>query len=144
MVRLALYLRTGESRKEAEGQRPGRAEACETPQTTCKLIAAGRCPAGSAMTVAPEIELVKTALLYGDRVTLLSPVTTMLLDVAALERFSPLQQIDLVRRVAPYLSNGAELAASEVGLDQLEDFLRRSARSASPSDRLVRGSAPYC
>lgn len=145
MVRLALYLRTGESRKEAEGQRPGRAEACETLQTTCKLIAAGRCrPAGSAMTVAPKIELVKTALLYGDRVTLLSPVTTMLLDVAALERFSRLQQIDLVRRVAPYLSNGAELAASEVGLDQLEDFLRRSARSASPSDRLVRGSAPYC
>jgi hypothetical protein len=66
---------------------------------------------GSAMTVAPEIELVKAALLYGDRVTLLSPITTMLLDVAALERFSPLQQIDLVRRVAPYLSNGAELAA---------------------------------
>jgi hypothetical protein len=90
------------------------------------------------MTVAPEIELVKAALLYGDRVTLLSPITTMLLDVAALERFSPLQQIDLVRRVAPYLSNGAELAASEAGLDQLEDFLRRSARSASPSDRLLR------
>ncbi|MGA8352563.1 MAG: hypothetical protein WB698_00155 [Solirubrobacteraceae bacterium] len=93
---------------------------------------------GSAMTVAPEIELVKAALLYGDRVTLLSPITTMLLDVAALERFSPLQQIDLVRRVAPYLPNGAELAASEAGLDQLEDFLRRSARIASPSDRLLR------
>ena len=90
------------------------------------------------MTVAPEIELVKAGLLYGDRVTLLSPITTMLLDVAALERFSPLQQIDLVRRVAPYLSNGAELAASEAGLDQLEDFLRRSARSASLSDRLLR------
>jgi len=39
MVRFALYLRTGESRTEAEEQRSGRAEACETPQTTCKLIA---------------------------------------------------------------------------------------------------------
>jgi hypothetical protein len=43
MVRFALYLRTGESRTEAEERRSGRAEACETPQTTCQLIAAGRC-----------------------------------------------------------------------------------------------------
>jgi len=32
---------------------------------------------GSEMTVAPELDLVKAALLYGDKVTLVSPVTTM-------------------------------------------------------------------
>jgi len=125
---------TKRKRRGPAGPKPARRR--KQPANSLQLVVAAQ--PGSAMTVAPEIELVKAALLYGDRVTLLSPITTMLLDVAALERFSPLQQIDLVRRVAPYLSNGAELAASEAGLDQLEDFLRRSARSASLSDRLLR------
>jgi hypothetical protein len=93
---------------------------------------------GSSLTVAPELGLVKAALLYGEKVTLLSPITTMLLGVEALEHFSPLQQIDLVRRVAPYLSNGAELAESESGLNQLEDLLRSTTHSASLSERLLR------
>lgn len=80
----------------------------------------------------------KAALLYGEKVTLLGPITTMLLGVEALEHFSPLQQIDLVRRVAPYLSNAAELAESESGLNQLEDLLRGTARSASLPERLLR------
>jgi hypothetical protein len=56
---------------------------------------------GSLITVAPEQDLVKAALLYGDRVTLLSPVTTMLLRVEGLGHLSARQQIELARRVAP-------------------------------------------
>ncbi len=89
---------TKRKRRGPAGPKPARRR--KQPASSLQLVVAAQ--PGSAMTVAPEIELVKAALLYGDRVTLLSPITTMLLDVAALERFSPLQQIDLVRRVAPY------------------------------------------
>ena len=59
---------------------------------------------GSSMDLAPEIELVKAALLYGDSVTLLSPVTTMLMRAEGLRNFSLLDLIQLVRRCAPVLS----------------------------------------
>ena len=58
---------------------------------------------GSEMTVAPELDLVKAALLYGDKVTFVSPVTTMFLRVDGLQRLSPRQMIELVRRTAPVL-----------------------------------------
>ena len=90
---------------------------------------------GSVLTVAPEVELTKAALLYGDRVVVISPATTMLLGTEALERFSPAQQIDLVRQVAPYLLNDGEAATFLSGLDQMEQL----SRIRSPGGRLVRG-----
>lgn len=93
---------------------------------------------GSAVTVAPELDLVKAALLYGDKVTLLSPVTTMFLRVEGLQRFSPRQQIELIRRVGPIITDPVEFAALESGLDQVAEFLRTSARGGSLGDRLLR------
>lgn len=93
---------------------------------------------GSSMSVAPELDLVKAALLYGDKVTLISPVTTMLLRVEALDRFSPRDQVELIRRVAPVLLPADQVPEFEVGIAQVDDFLRTSARGGSGSDQLLR------
>jgi hypothetical protein len=90
---------------------------------------------GSDLTVAPEVELIKAALLYGDRVVVISPATTMLRGAEALERFSLAQQIDLVRQVAPYLLNDDEAAKFLSGVDQMEEL----SRVRSPGGMLVRG-----
>lgn len=92
---------------------------------------------GSGMTVVPELDLVKAALLYGDKVTLISPVTTMLLRVEGLRRFSPRKQIELVRRVAPILMP-AQTPEFAQGLEQVDEFLRRSSRGGgSFGDQLL-------
>lgn len=93
---------------------------------------------GSSITVAPELDLVKAAVLYGDKVTLISPVTTMLLRIEGLERFSPRQQIELMRRVAPILIPPNELTDFQLGIEQVADFLRSSARGGSGGDRILR------
>lgn len=92
---------------------------------------------GSDATVAPELDLVKAALLYGDKVTLISPVTTMLLRVEGLQQFSPRQQIELMRRVAPILMPADQIRAFEQGLEQLDDFVRTSVRGGSFGDQLL-------
>src|ERR1039458_6835953 len=78
---------------------------------------------GSSLTVGPELDLVKAALLYGDRITLISPLTTMLLRVETLEGFSPHQLLELVRRVAPIL-DPAQSSSLERGLQEVERHLR--------------------
>jgi hypothetical protein len=93
---------------------------------------------GSSFTVSPELNLVKAALLYGDRVTLISPVTTMLLRVEALERFSLHDQIELIRRVAPVLLPADQVPQFENGIAQVDDFLRTSSRGGSVGDQLLR------
>jgi hypothetical protein len=93
---------------------------------------------GGSLTIAPELDLVKAALLYGDKVTLISPVTTMFLRVEGLKRFTPLQQIELMRRVAPILTSPDELSDFEQGLEQVENFLRKTARGGSGGERLLR------
>lgn len=93
---------------------------------------------GSSLTIVPELDLVKAALLYGDKVTLISPVTTMFLRVEGLKRFTPLQQIELMRRVAPILKPPDELSDFEQGLEQVENFLRKTARGGSGGERLLR------
>lgn len=86
--------------KHKRGHRSLRHSNAVTSGTFRMVVAANP---GSGMTVVPELDLVKAALLYGDKVTLISPVRTMLLRVEGLRRFSPRQQIELVRRVAPIL-----------------------------------------
>ncbi len=93
---------------------------------------------GSDLTAAPELDLVKAALLYGDEVTLLSPVTTMLLRVENLEKFSPSQQLALMRRVAPILMAEDDVPEFERSLDEISGYLRASARGASLGDVLLR------
>lgn len=93
---------------------------------------------GSEVTVAPELDLIKAALLYGDKVTLLSPVTTMFLRVEGLERFTLDQQLDLMRRVAPILMPPEDVPEFEEGIAKVDEFLRSSARGGSIGDRLLR------
>lgn len=94
---------------------------------------------GDEITVAPELELVKAALLYGDRVVLISPTTTMLLGVEALEHFSPTQQIELIRQVAPYLMEANDLRGFQSGIEQIDELLKVTSGARSPASRLVRG-----
>lgn len=93
---------------------------------------------GAELSVAPELDLVKAALLYGERVTLLSPITTMFLRIEGLQRFSARQQIQLIRRLAPVLTDADQHSQLEQGLGELDDFLRRSARSRSLGDQILR------
>jgi len=86
---------------------------------------------GSLITVAPEQDLVKAALLYGDRVTLLSPVTTMLLRVEGLGHLSARQQIELARRVAPIVLPPDQVPDFEQRIEQLDEFLRSAARGST-------------
>ncbi len=86
---------------------------------------------GSSISVAPELDLLKAALLYGDKVTLLSPVTTMFLRVEGLQKFSPREQIELLRRVSPILMPADEVPAFQAGMDEVDNFLRSTARGGS-------------
>jgi hypothetical protein len=82
---------------------------------------------GTEVTIEPELDLIKAALLYGGEVTLLSATTTMFLGVEGFSQFSMTEQIKLIRKVAPYLLEEKERADLVEGIDQLEAVL--SARS---------------
>jgi len=84
---------------------------------------------GPSIDVGPELDLVKAALLYGDSVTVISPVTTMLLRAEKLEHFAPPQQLELVRRLVPVLVPPDQLPEFERGLAQLDQVLRSTPRA---------------
>ncbi len=83
-----------------------------------------------------EVELAKAALLYGDKVVLLSPATTMVATVEEIAAWSLEEQLRLIKIVAPYLSDGPSLGTLESTLDQLEQGLKRNRRA--PGFRLIR------
>jgi hypothetical protein len=95
---------------------------------------------GSSVTVVPELDLVKAALLYGDEVTLLSPVTTMFLRVEGLQRFSPRQQIELMRRVAPAIMPAEDVPAFQDGMAEVDDLLRSTARGGALGEKWLRAA----
>jgi hypothetical protein len=79
---------------------------------------------GSAIvSIEPELGLIKAALLYGDEVTLLSPVTTMFLGVEQWGCFSMIEQLELIRKVAPYMTDH-NLAVVSESADKIESILR--------------------
>lgn len=78
-----------------------------------RMVAAAN--AGPGLSVGAELDLVKAGLLYGDKVTLLSPATTMLLRAEGLEHFTLRQLFELLRRFAPTGLPPAELAQFEHG-----------------------------
>jgi hypothetical protein len=82
----------------------------------------------SEVSIEPELGLIKAALLYGDEVTLLGAVTTMFLGVEEWGRFSVLEQLRLVRKVAPYMTdhNFDEVVN---GADTIESILTGGGRS---------------
>lgn len=90
----------------------------------------------SDMTISSELDLIKVALLYGDRATIISPLTTLLLGVEAFEKFSILDQIELVKRAAPVLMSIEDAHSFEVGAEQLQELIRAARRDGTPVDRL--------
>ncbi len=80
----------------------------------------------------------KAALLYGDKVTAMSPLLTMLLRVEELGKLKPLELIELMRRVSPYLLPAGEGAAFVRGLEQIEKFLKPGGGGTPLTGRLVR------
>jgi hypothetical protein len=79
---------------------------------------------GPQLSAATELDLVKAALLYGNKVTVISPFTTMLLRMEGLRRFSASQHIELMRRLAPVLLPPGEVADLEPVMDRTSELLR--------------------
>lgn len=92
---------------------------------------------GASVTVVPELDLLKAALLYGDKVTVLSPVTTMFLRVEGLQKFSLREQIELMRRVAPLLMAAEDVPAFQDGIAEVDKFLRSTGRGSSAGQQLL-------
>jgi len=107
------------------------------PADTFRVVVAAA-PNGS-LTIAPELELIKAALLYGDAVTVLSPVTTMLLRVSDLGRFDVQKQIGLIQRIAPYLMDAGEAAQFDSGVEQMLASLRKGRGRLTREDLILRG-----
>lgn len=87
--------------------------------TTPLHIAVGSAPVGSiAAGVRKDLALVKAALLYADRVTLRSPVTTMLVAVAALRNLTLEEKVELIVNLAPVIDRvgGEKLAHDLLGI----------------------------
>jgi hypothetical protein len=90
---------------------------------------------GGELSIRREVDLAKAALLYGDKVVLLSPATTM---VATVESFPSLPigaQLRLLKNVAPYFSDesGTDITPLVV---ELEQGMARNRRS--PGSKILR------
>lgn len=85
-----------------------------------RMVVAAQPPA--QVSIEPELDLIKAGLLYGDEVTLISPVTTMFLGIEQWGEFSMVEQLRLLRKVAPYLQDENASIVSEHG-DKLEAIL---------------------
>ena len=92
----------------------------------------------TAMSMVSELELAKVALLYGDQVTLISSMTTMLQEVEAFGRFSMEDQFELLERVAPLILSEEEAGVLTDGLNDLNQVLEAAKRSGVLRAELLR------
>ncbi|MDH4364331.1 MAG: hypothetical protein OEY70_09645, partial [Acidimicrobiia bacterium] len=56
------------------------------------------------LSVLPALELLKSAVIYGDEVTLHQPTATLMAGLAEIDQLSPAQAVELMMAVAPNLS----------------------------------------
>jgi hypothetical protein len=111
-----------------------RAAAARAEQPDALRIVVAASPGGE-MSIRREVDLAKAALLYGDKVILLSPATTM---VATMEPFPSLPieaQLRLVKQVAPYFTEPGGPDVTDL-IVQLEQGLARNKHS--PGFKAVR------
>jgi hypothetical protein len=94
------------ARKRARSER--RSARAETTTDLLRVVVAA--DPQTALVRSGLTELTKAALLYGDRVTVLSPVTAMLLRASELGRASARQQMGVLQRTAPLLGSGPRSA----------------------------------
>jgi hypothetical protein len=121
-------------------QMPARPPARQTPTSSLfRMVAAAN--AGAELSVGPELDLVKSALLYGEKATILSPVTTILMRGEGLHHFNLRQLFELFRRFAPATLPPDELDKFELGAVQVDRLLRildRSGRSGHLLERVIK------
>jgi hypothetical protein len=94
------------ARKRARSER--RSARAETTTDLLRVVVAA--DPQTALVRSSLTELTKAALLYGDRVTVLSPVTAMLLRASELGRAGARQQMGVLQRTAPLLGSGPRSA----------------------------------
>lgn len=90
-------------------------------------IAIGAAPRGG-LSLEEDIRLLKPALLYGDRVTLYSPVATMLAMTAGLAELSERDRISFLRQVVPIVA-GQDSGSTLEALDLYEQLRRKRNRT---------------
>jgi hypothetical protein len=116
--------------KKKRAEQQGRRQP-KTSNVKADLRIAAAAHPSADLSFGPELEVVKAALLYGDRVTLLSPILTSFMRVETLESLTIHQQVDLARRVAPFLYDDPDEASQyELGLRHMERFLDGSQHAA--------------
>jgi hypothetical protein len=94
------------ARKRARPE--GRSARSETTTDLLRFVVAA--DPRTALVRSDLTELTKAAFLYGDRVTILSPVTATLMRAGQLGRASARQQIGVLQRIAPLLDSGPRSA----------------------------------
>lgn len=105
---------------------------CSTGKNELRVVVA--CAPGSDLGVKTELELAKAALLYGDRVTVISPTLSMLMRAEGLRGFNTRQIMELLRRLAPVISTDSDLLLSNI------EMMGRSMGSSNhPSGPLLAG-----
>jgi hypothetical protein len=108
------------SRRRAGKGKPKSNRGKDSPALFRIVVAAAP---GTEVSIEPELDLIKAALLYGGEVTLLSATTTMFLGVEAMSKFSLTEQIDLVRKLAPYLTDDGDGDEIAENMDKLSALL---------------------
>ena len=99
-------------------------------------VAVAASPTASTSLVS-EVELLKAAVLYGDKATVLSPVASMYQRIEAMSGFSPTERVQLLRHAAPSIVEPEDLNEFEANLTQIDELLRLK-RSNSRSEILAR------
>jgi len=93
---------------------------------------------GSELRLDSELALAKSALLYGDGVTVVSPVATMLRRVKDLGEADARTQIALVAMVAPYLGDADNAATIALSVGPVLESLGKKRGSLDRRDLLLR------
>lgn len=91
---------------------------------------------------AHEAQLINAPVVHGYRMTVLSPVTAMLLRTSELGRFDAKRQIDVVRRIAPHRTGSPQTAQVQRRLALAAASLRQVRRARIAADLILRHTVP--
>jgi hypothetical protein len=92
----------------------------------------------AALAPTREAQMIKAALLYGNRVTVLSPFMAMLLRASELGGVSPKRQIEVLQQVAPLVTAPAQIAQLRSGLALMATSLGKAPKARSSTDLVMR------
>lgn len=99
------------------------------------VVAAGP---DAGVSLATELELAKAALVYGDAVTIISPLATMFSRLKELGTADARTQVELGARLAPWLSSGEEAPVASAGFQAILESLDKKPGTLSSRDLWLR------